>query len=89
MNRNKLSAIKLTDYQKKKLKEEIIAFYLDVRGEEIGIIEQQQLMELFTENLAPIIYNKALDDVKNWHRTQLDNMESDYYLLYQEEKDRR
>lgn len=86
MSRNMFSAIRLNEEQKKKIKEEITAFYLDVRGEEIGIIEQQQMLELFMEHMAPIVYNKALDDVKNWHRTQLDNMESDYYLLYKEEK---
>ncbi len=39
--------VKLSDSQKEKLKEEIKAFYLDVRGEEIGMIEQVQLLELF------------------------------------------
>lgn len=86
MRRNMLSGIKLSEEQKKKIKEEITAFYLDVRGEEIGIIEQQQMIELFMEHIAPIVYNKALDDVKNWHRMQLDNMESDYYLLYKDER---
>lgn len=84
MNRNMLSIIKLSEQQKKQLKEEITAFYLDVRGEEIGLIEQQQLVDLFLEQLAPIVYNKALDDVRNWHREQLNNMESDYYLLYRD-----
>lgn len=84
MKRGMLSTIKLSEEQKKRIKEEITAFYLDVRGEEIGIIEQQQMIELFMEHVAPIIYNKALDDVRNWHRMQLDNMESDYYLLYKD-----
>lgn len=66
--------------------EEIEAFYLDVRGEEIGIIHQQHIMELFTENLAPIIYNKALDDVQKWYKQQQDNMEADYYVLYREKR---
>lgn len=84
MRRNSLASIKLNEEQKKKIKEEITAFYLDVRGEKIGIIEQQQMLELFMEHLAPIVYNKALDDARNWHRVQLDNMEADYYLLYKE-----
>lgn len=84
MRRNSLASIKLNEEQKKKIKEEITEFYLDVRGEEIGIIEQQQMLELFMEHLAPIVYNKALDDARNWHRVQLDNMEADYYLLYKE-----
>lgn len=74
--------IKLTDKQKDLIKDEIKAFYLDVRGDEIGIIEQEQLLDLFVEHLAPIVYNKALDDVQYWYKRQLENMESDYFSLY-------
>lgn len=81
----KLPQIKLSDTQKKKLQDEIRAFYLDVRGEEIGMIEQLQLMELFEEKLAPVIYNKALDDAKRWFGQMMDNMDSDYYALYRNE----
>ena len=49
-----LPQIKLSDTQKDKLKDEIKAFYLDVRGEEIGMIEQLQLLQLFEEKMAPI-----------------------------------
>lgn len=65
--------------------EEIRAFYLDVRGEEIGMIQQMQLAELFEEKLAPIIYNRALDDAKRWFSQMLDNLDSDYYTLYKNE----
>ena len=80
-----LPQIKLSDAQKEKLKEEIKAFYLDVRGEEIGMIEQIQLLELFEEKMAPIIYNRALDDSKRWFGQMMDNLESDYYTLYKNE----
>ena len=80
--REPLSQIKLSDSQKEKLKAEIRTFYLDERGEEIGMIEQMQLLELFEQRLAPVIYNKALDDAKRWYAQLLDNMESDYYTLY-------
>ncbi|MXP78140.1 DUF2164 family protein [Lachnospiraceae bacterium WCA-9-b2] len=78
--------MKLSDVQKEKLKDEIKSFYLDVRGEEIGMIEQMQLLELFEEKLAPIIYNKALDDGKRWFGQMMENVESDYYTLYKEER---
>jgi uncharacterized protein (DUF2164 family) len=84
--RQSLSQIKLSDSQKEKLKEEIRAFYLDVRGEEIGMIEQMQLLELFEQRLAPIIYNKALDDAKKWFGQMMDNIDSDYYMLYKGER---
>ena len=84
--RESLRQIKLSDFQREKLNAEIKAFYLDERGEEIGMIEQMQLLELFEQKLAPIIYNKALDDAKLWYTQMLDNMESDYYALYKNEE---
>ncbi|MCI8682735.1 MAG: DUF2164 domain-containing protein [Lachnospiraceae bacterium] len=74
--------MKLSEAQKKKLNEEIKAFYLDQRGEEIGMIEQMQLLELFEQHLAPIIYNRALDDAKQWFSQMMENADSDYYVLY-------
>lgn len=74
----------LSGEKKKKILEEISAFYLDVRGEEIGIIERQQILELFLENLAPLVYNKALDDTFRWYQRMQENMEADFYSLYQD-----
>ncbi len=77
--REYLPQIKLSDAQKKKLNEEIKAFYLDERGEEIG------MLELFQQKMAPIVYNKALDDAKMWYRQMMENAEDDYYALYKDE----
>ena len=85
MNRNSLNeVIKLSEEQKKHIAEEVRAFYLDVRGEQIGMIEEQQIIDLFCEYLAPIVYNKALDDAQHWLKTQMGNLETDYYLLYKD-----
>ena len=83
--RERMPQIKLSEAQKKKLGEEIKAFYLDERGEEIGMIEQMQLMDLFEEKMAPVIYNRALDDAKKWFARTLENLDSDYYTLYKNE----
>ncbi len=83
--RESLSRIRLSDSQRKKLTEELKAFYLTERGEEIGIIEQMQLLDVFEEKMAPIIYNKALEDAKKWFTQMMDNLDCDYYTLYQDE----
>ncbi len=70
--RQSLPQIRLSDLQKEKLNDEIKAFYLDVRGEEIGMIEQMQILELFEQKMAPVIYNKALDDAKRWFSQMTD-----------------
>ena len=84
MRRNLNEVIRLSDRQKERLVREIRAFYLDVRGEEIGIIEERQLLDLFCEHLAPIVYNKALDDSMRWLKEQAGTIEVDYYLLYKD-----
>lgn len=84
MRKNLNEVIRLSAEQKKQLTSEIRAFYLDVRGEEIGMIEEGQLLDLFCERLAPIVYNKALDDTMRWLKEQWGNCEADYYLLYKD-----
>ena len=84
MRRNLNEVIRLSDRQKERLIREIRAFYLDVRGEEIGIIEERQLLDLFCEHLAPVVYNKALDDSMRWLKEQAGNIEVDDYLLYKD-----
>lgn len=84
--RERLAQIKLSDSQREKLNAEIKSFYLEERGEEIGMIEQMQLMELFEQKLAPIIYNRALDDTKRWFAQMMDNIDADYYALYKNEE---
>lgn len=83
--RTALPQIKLSDAQKAKLNSEIKSFYLDERGEEIGMIEQMQLLDLFEQKLAPVVYNKALDDAKRWFAQVMENLDSDFYALYKEE----
>ncbi len=80
-----LPQIPLSDEQKEKLKEEIKYFYMEERGEDIGIIQQMQILELFEERLAPIVYNRALDDAKRWFAQMMDNLDCDYYGLYKSE----
>ena len=83
--RKNLSAISLTEEEKKWMADEIKGFYLDERGEDIGIIEQQQLLDLFVERLGPVVYDKGLDDARRWYQSQMENLESDYYLLYKKD----
>lgn len=83
--RERFPQIRLSDSQKEKLNAEIKAFYLDERGEEIGMIEQMQLMELFEQKMAPIIYNRALDDARKWFSQMMDHLDSEYYSLYKNE----
>ncbi len=80
--RQNTNKIHIFDDQRKEMMGIIQSFYMDTRGEEIGIIGQQQVLDLFMEHLAPIVYNKALDDAQKWYKQMQDNMDSDFYSLY-------
>ena len=83
-NRFDTTTVNLTDDQKKALMDAIHDFFHSEYDEDLGIIKQQRIMELFTEELATIIYNKALDDAMTWCKRQQDNLEADFYSLYKE-----
>lgn len=76
--------INLSDNQKKAIKDAIHAYYLDERGEDIGILHQEGLFDLFMKQLAPIVYNAALDDAKFWYSRRMNDVEADYYELYKD-----
>lgn len=84
MRKDNMNYVSLTDEQKKNLMQEIEVFFREEYDEDIGIIKQQKLLDLFAEQLAPIVYNKALDDAILWYKRQQDNLEADYYTLYKE-----
>lgn len=84
MRRNETTRVTLTEEQKQLLMEQIHDFFDAEFDEDIGIIKQSRILDLFVEQLAPFVYNKALDDAMLWYKRQQDNLESDFYSLYKE-----
>ncbi len=72
----------ISQEQKKQMQEEIVYFFKEERGEELGIIGSETVLDFFLDILGDTIYNKALDDVKLWLTRNVENLESDYYALY-------
>lgn len=58
--RESMPQIKLSDSQKEKLSAEIKAFYLDERGEEIGLIEKCSSMNYLSGKWHPSYTTKHL-----------------------------
>ncbi|MBS6196615.1 MAG: DUF2164 family protein [Clostridiales bacterium] len=84
MKRESFREIRLSDEDRQRMYEEIAAFYLDEYEEKIGIIKQSQIFDLFMERMAPVIYNKALDDARMWYGRQQENLEADFYEMYKD-----
>lgn len=74
--------MQITDAQRKAMREAIREYFEEERDESIGIIQQDGILALFMEQLAPIVYDKALDDAKAWFTRRLQELENDYYLMY-------
>ncbi|WP_339516038.1 DUF2164 domain-containing protein [Pseudomonas sp. RL_15y_Pfl2_60] len=56
--------------------------FLDQRFElELGSFEVQEILELFNREIAPLYYNKAVDDVQTLLRDRFESIESDLWAL--------
>jgi len=76
----------LTEDQKRKAVDNIISYFLDERGEEIGIIAAENLLDFMTEKLGKPIYNKAILDTKKLVGEHLSNLQIDIDALTELEK---
>ena len=70
--------LKLTDEQKSGLCKKLVAIYFDEFDEEISDFKAERLLDAFLEKLAPAIYNTAVQDMKQFMFTQLEDMEAIY-----------
>ncbi len=74
------------DRDKAQMCDEIAAFFKEEHDLDLGIIGTGRILDFFQEMLGNRIYNKALDDAKQFYGRYADNMEADYYALYQDVK---
>ncbi len=74
------------DQDKAQMCDEIAAFFKEEHDLDLGIIGTGRILDFFQEMLGNRIYNKALDDAKQFYGRYADNMEADYYALYQDVK---
>lgn len=65
----------LTKEEKDKAIKKIIAYFLDERDEEIGIIAATSIWDFFEQEIAPIIYDKAIEDTKKTLREEMEELD--------------
>lgn len=76
--------LNLSSEEKKRLLDEIKYYFEEERGERIGIIASENLLNFFMNELGKYIYNKALDDARAWYENRMSNFEADYYAMYKQ-----
>lgn len=73
--------IKLPKEQKDEMIEELQSFFYDERGEEIGAIAAERLLDHMMHRFAPYIYNQAVRDAKAAVNEKLSQVEDELYAL--------
>ncbi|HEU5140624.1 MAG TPA: DUF2164 domain-containing protein [Bacillales bacterium] len=63
--------------QKEKIKDRIRQYFLDERGEEIGDLAAENLLDFITKEIGPVYYNQALNDAQKAVDERMANMEED------------
>ncbi len=73
----------ITDEEREDAVKKTIAFFLDERDEEIGVVAAEQVLNMFMEMLGPKIFNTGVMEGKEWLKVRLTDMEIDYDTLLQ------
>ncbi len=71
----------LTKEQREKSINDIIAFYLDERDEHIDIIGASNLLDMILQDIAPHVYNNAIEDTRKLLTKQTEEFDFELTLL--------
>ncbi|MBN6187792.1 DUF2164 domain-containing protein [Aneurinibacillus sp. BA2021] len=72
---------KIPREQKDDIIGEIQLYFSEERGETIGNLEAEQLLDFIVNQAAPIIYNQALSDAGQVIQQQYASLEEEIYAL--------
>ena len=68
--------LNISTEQKDVLHRKLVAMYMDVFDEEISDFKAEQILDAFIEKLGPGIYNAAIQDMKQFMFSQLEDLEA-------------
>lgn len=71
----------LSKEKKKLMVENVISFFKDERDEDVGIIFAESILDLFLQDVGQEIYNKGVDDARNFLKKKFEDLELDMEVL--------
>lgn len=71
----------LTDKRRKRAINDIIDFFQKERGETIGVIAAETVLDFMLQTLSVDIYNKGVDDAYTFFKERIVGMETDISAL--------
>ncbi|MEK3733123.1 MULTISPECIES: DUF2164 domain-containing protein [Paenibacillus] len=75
--------LKIPKEQRELLVEQVMEYFEVERGEPIGHLAAESVLDFFTATLGPYIYNQALSDCRLVVNDRMATLEEDIYALEQ------
>lgn len=63
---------------------DIISFFYDERGEEIGVIAAEDLLDFVLKEIGDDIYKKAVKDIKGIVKEKMEDLDTELDLLQED-----
>ena len=70
----------ISNEKRSKFTDEFIQFFKEERGEQIGIIAAENLLDFFLQHLGMDIYNMGVEDAKTFFKKRFEDIEMDMDL---------
>ena len=71
----------LSKEKKRAVINEIITFFKTERQEDIGIVAAEEILDFFLENTGLELYNKGVEDARDFLKNRLEDLELDMEIL--------
>jgi len=76
----------LSKEEKKFVIKEIIDFFSNERGEEIGVIAAEDILDMFLQKVGLDLYNKGVEDSKNFIKDYLGEIDLEIDIALKKDK---
>lgn len=76
-----LNPVKITREQKDEIITQVQDYFLDERGEEMGNLAAEQIVDTMIKLLGPYLYNEAIRDVRTMIMQKMDQIDEELYAL--------
>ncbi|MED1796186.1 DUF2164 domain-containing protein [Brevibacillus nitrificans] len=74
-------AEKMSREQKEYLVHQVQRFFHEQRGEELGNLETEEMIDFFWKQLGPILYNLGVQDARKLLLERFASLEDELYVL--------
>ncbi len=71
--------LELTDDRKRELQDKLAIMFRDEFDESLSDFRASQMLELVLKAVGPSVYNQAVQDVRGYFQTRVDDLEGEIY----------